>query len=93
MRRRPRPRRRDARHSRRLASRSRSLAFYAYVLRALRTLEPNKRAYYEKMARNDINQQRAVRDADRARALQDKGAWQVAWLCEKYGGVKPPPWT
>jgi len=73
--------------------RSLSLAFYAYVLRAFRTLEPNKRAYYEKMARNEFNQQRGVRDAGRVRALHDKGAWQVAWLLEKYRAPPPPPWA
>jgi hypothetical protein len=71
---------------------ARSLDFYAWTLRSFRGLDKNKRDYYEKMARCEFSQERALRGTDRVRALHEKGVIQVTWLLKKYGAPPPSAW-
>ncbi len=75
-----------------MAHAPRSLALYRYTLRAFRALRGPSRDYYTRLARVEFAQERALRHDDRIRALHEKGARQVAWLCAKYGAPPPPPW-
>ena len=69
---------------------ARSRDLYAWTLRAFRTLDSNKRAYYEKLARTEFAQERKLRGLDRVRSLHEKGVMQVTWLLNKYGAPQPP---
>lgn len=70
----------------------RSLNLYAWTLRAFRTLDSNKRRYYEQLARVEFSQERKLRGEERVRMLHEKGVMQVTWLLNKYGAPPPPKW-